>query len=140
MRTRTILQRAGAVLAAVGIAALVLPARADALVDLDLVRLTDNQVDFGDDTWTGSAPLGYGSVQWDIVDGFYTPRLIGTLHLKDAKGMYARMHISYWDGGGNYIATRHGGIVHATDNDHHHWSVDLSPLDLKQITEVHVCT
>ena len=35
---------------------------------------------------------------------------------------------------------RHGGTVHVTDNDHHHWSVDLSPVNLSQITEVHVCT
>jgi hypothetical protein len=67
-------------------------------------------------------------------------RLIGTLHLDNASGKYARMHISYWDGGGGYLYTRHGGIVHVTDNQHHHWSVDLSPTTLLQITEVHVCT
>lgn len=68
------------------------------------------------------------------------PRLIGTIHLDNASGKYARMHISYWDGGGGYIDTRHGGSVHATDNSHHEWSVDLSPVTLFQITEVHVCT
>jgi len=26
------------------------------------------------------------------------------------------------------------------DNNHHSWSVDLSPVNLSQITEVHVCT
>jgi hypothetical protein len=50
------------------------------------------------------------------------------------------MHISYWDGGGNHIATRHGGSVQAPSNGHHSWSVDLSPVNLAQITEVHVCT
>jgi hypothetical protein len=68
------------------------------------------------------------------------PRLTGTLHMEDADDMYARMHISYWDGGGNLIATRHGGIVQASGNGHQSWSVDLSPINLRQIVEAHVCT
>lgn len=77
---------------------------------------------------------------WSIVDGFYTPRLTGTLHMEDASGQFARMHISYWDGGGGYIATRHGGTVQASGNGHQSWSVDLSPVTLMQIVEAHVCT
>ena len=60
--------------------------------------------------------------------------------MKDASGKYARMHISYWDGGGSLIATRHGGIVQASGNGHQSWPVDLSPINLRQIVEAHVCT
>jgi hypothetical protein len=108
-------------------------------IDTDLVRLVDRGIDLGDNSFVLGAPLGSGSVVWSIVGGFYTPRLIGTLHLDGVSGQYGRMHISYW-GGGELIDTRHGGIVRALDNDHHSWSVDLSPLNLMQITEVHVCT
>jgi hypothetical protein len=115
------------------------PAHASTL-DTDSVRLTGNQVDFGGSVWGIDSPVGSGKLKWSVVNGFYTPELIGTIHLDDAKGKYARMHVSYWDGGGNLISTRHGGIVHATDNKHHGWSVDLSPINQSQIVEAHVCT
>jgi hypothetical protein len=141
MQLRTIVRRAAAALAAVVMASVVVAGPAEAAIDTDLVRLTDpSGIDFGDRTFVLGAPIGSGSVQWDIVSGFYTPRLIGTLHLDGVSGQYGRMHISYWDGGGGYIDTRHGGIVRAPDNGHHSWSVDLSPLNLRQITEVRVCT
>jgi hypothetical protein len=140
MQPRTIIRRAAVALAAVVMASVAMHGPADAAIDTDLVRLTGNRIDFGDNTFIAGAPLGSGSVQWDIVGGFYTPRLIGTLHLDGVSGQYGRMHISYWDGGGGYIDTRHGGIVRAPDDHHHHWSVDLSPVNLMQITEVHVCT
>jgi hypothetical protein len=109
-------------------------------IDTDFVRLTDRGIDFGGEEFALGEPVGFGRVVWSIVGGFYTPRLIGTLHLNGVSGQYARMHISYWDSVGEYIDTRHGGIVRAFDNGHHSWSVDLSPLNPSQITEVHVCT
>jgi hypothetical protein len=140
VRKRSRLTAGIGALAAVVTAVMAVPRPAEAAIDTDTVKLTDNDIDFGNDTFIAGAPLGSGSVEWDIVSGFYTPRLTGTLHLDGASGQYARMHISYWDGGGGYIDTRHGGIVQAPDNGHHDWSVDLSPLNLAQITEVHVCT
>jgi hypothetical protein len=114
---------------------------AEALVlDTDSVKVTGDEVDFGGSLWGINSPVGSGTMTWSIVSGFYTPRLTGTLHLKDAAGKYARMHISYWDGGGVHIATRHGGIVQASGNGHQSWSVDLSPTTLSQIVEAHVCT
>jgi hypothetical protein len=113
-------------------------------LDTDTVKLTDAKIDFGGSVWDGvfsHDPVGAGTLTWTIDSGFYTPHLTGTLHLWDAPNKYARMHISYWDGGGNRIDTRHGGIVQApNDNNHHSWSVDLSPLTLMQIVEAHVCT
>ena len=113
----------------------------EADIDTDLVRITDNGIDFGDNTlFIGGAPVGFGSVVWSIVDGFYTPRLIGGFHLAGVSGQYGRMHISYWDGSGEHIDTRHSRTRFAPDNDHYAWPVDVSPVNLRQITEVHVCT
>ena len=137
--TRTV-RRVVVALVAFALPVVVVPGTADAALDTDSVRLIDGDVDFGNNTFVLGAPLGSGSVVWDVVAGYYTPRLIGTIHLDGAAGKYARMHISYWDGGGAYMYTRHGGTVHASDNLHHHWSVDLSPSPLMQITEAHVCT
>jgi hypothetical protein len=110
------------------------------VLDTDRVKVTGDKVDFGGAVWGVNSPVGSGTMTWSVVDGFYTPRLTGTLHMKDAAGKYARMHISYWDGAGGHIATRHGGIVQASGNGHQSWSVDLSPLTLSQIVEAHVCT
>ena len=109
-------------------------------IDTDQVRITGKLIDFGGNMFEAGVPLGFGSVVWSITDGVYTPRLLGTLHLNNASGKFARMHISYLNGGGGLIDVRHGGIVQANDDDHHHWSVDLSPLNPSQITEVHICT
>jgi hypothetical protein len=110
------------------------------VLDTDSVKVTGDKVDFGGSVWGINSPVASGTMTWSIVDGFYTPRLTGTLHMKDADGKFARMHISYWDGGGGHIATRHGGIVEASGNGHQSWSVDLSPVTLSQIVEAHVCT
>jgi len=107
--------------------------------DRDLVKLRGDQVKFGDGTWVAGTVVGWGHVQWSVDDGFYTPRLIGYLHLDGASGKYARMHISYWYAG-EHIDTRHGGTVRASDNHHHAWSVDLAPVNQVHITEAHVCT
>jgi hypothetical protein len=140
MKLRHIIGRAAVALVAVTVAAVGFPGRAEAAIDTDPVTLTDRGIDFGAYTFVAGVPVGSGSVEWDIVSGFYTPRVTGYLHLNNVSGDYARMHVSYWDGGGSLIATRHGGTVQAPGNGHYRWSVDLSPATLAQITEVHVCT
>jgi hypothetical protein len=113
----------------------------DENIDTDQVLIAGRLVDFGASMFSAGMPVGFGRLVWSITDGFYTPRLIGTLHLNNASGKFARMHISYLNGGDGLIDVRHGGIVRSDDNDHHSWSVDLSPLDDPgQITEVHICT
>ena len=142
MLSRTYLRRAAAALATLAFATGVLARPAAAALDTDDVKLTAAKVDFGNGSFNLvlDKPTGAGQVEWNVVTGFYTPRVTGYLWLNNAKGTYARMHVSYWDGGGNYIDTRHGGVVHATDNNVRAWSVDLSPLTQYQIVEVHVCT
>jgi len=142
MRSGIIIRRSIAAIAMIAIASAAAPwpASASHILDTDTVKLTDSKVDFGGSAFAFSDPVGSGTVEWTINSGYYTPRLTGTLHLNNASGVYARMHISYWDGGGGHIDTRHGGTVQAPDNSHHSWSVDLSPITLSQIVEVHVCT
>jgi hypothetical protein len=110
------------------------------ILDTDSVKVTGSKVDFGGEYFALGEPTGSGTMTWSIVSGFYTPRLTGYLHMNNAAGKYARMHISYWDGGGGHISTRHGGAVQASGNGHQYWSVDLSPSTLAQIVEAHVCT
>ena len=112
-----------------------------ATIDTDSVRLTDYQVSFGGSVYARRVRRS-GPATWNGTSSTVSThrRLVGTLHMDHASGKYARMHISYWSGGDELIDIRHGGTVHVTDNDHHAWSVDLSPINLFQITEVHVCT
>ena len=133
---------AGAVaaIAAAAVVALVASSPAHAALDNDNVKVNGPRADFGGSVWGVHSPVGSGNMSWNVVDGFYTPRLTGTLHVEDADNLFARMHISYWDGGGNMIDVRHGGIVHVDGDDHDGFSVDLSPLNPSQIVEAHVCT
>ena len=76
----------------------------------DPVKLTDSEIDFGDSNWVGlfNDPLGPGSVNWSIDRRYYTPTLVGTLHLNNARHKWGRMHIDYYDDGpGGYIDTEH---------------------------------
>ncbi|HEX5100340.1 MAG TPA: hypothetical protein VFV94_12610 [Polyangiaceae bacterium] len=110
------------------------------VLDTDYPELTGPNIDFGGSVWAFGTPVGPGTLTWRVVDGFYTPRLVGTMHLDNASGMYARMHVSHWDGGGNLISTEHSGTKRASGMGHQSWSIDLTPLTLRQIVEVHVCT
>jgi len=110
------------------------------VLDTDYPELTGTNIDFGGSLWAFGTPLGGGTLTWRVVDGFYTPRLVGTMHLDNANGMYARMHVSHWDGGGNLISTEHSGTKQASGMGHQSWPIDMTPLNLKQIVEVHVCT
>jgi hypothetical protein len=138
----TTIRRALAALVATGAATLATTGAAHAYLP-DPVRLVDTQVDFGDNTWVGWPvydPLLTGSVQWSIDSGYYTPTLVGALHLHDAKNEWGRMHIEYYDGAGNYMYTAHSTAHEAPDNDHYAWSVNLKPPTLMQIVQVKVCT
>jgi hypothetical protein len=140
MQPRTIIRRAVVALAAVAMASVAIPRRANAAIDADLVRLSDNGIDFGDNTFFLGAPIGSGFVQWDIVSRFDTPRLIGTLPRRRLGQVRPHAHQLL---GRRWRVHRHPPQRHtsgAPDNGHHHWSVDLSPANLMQITEVHVCT
>jgi hypothetical protein len=110
------------------------------VLDTDYPELTGSQIDFGGSVWLLGTPVGPGTMTWRVVDGYYTPRLVGTMHLDNADGMYARMHVSHWDGGGNLISTEHSGTKHVSGNGHQTWSIDMTPLNLSQIVEAHVCT
>jgi hypothetical protein len=140
MRRKTI-RRAVAALAAAGAVTMAAAGSAHAFLP-DPVRLTDPEIDFGDSNWVGliSDPLGTGSVQWSVTGGFYTPTLVGTLHLNNARNEWGRMHIDYYDGGGTLLYTEHSTAHFASDNNHHQWSVNLLPSTPMQIVQARVCT
>ena len=142
MKVTTLVRRAALALVPVLAASAAVVGPAHASLDSDHVTLKGNPVDFGGDTWNSvlKVPNNAGRVNWSVTHRYYTPELTGYLYLHNAKGKYARMHIGYFDGAGGLIDVHHGGIVHATDDDLHAWSVDLWPETLYQIVEVEVCT
>ena len=111
-------------------------------VETDLLKITDRGIDFGDSNWGGGIindPLGPGSVQWSVDDGYYSAELVGTLHLNGVADQFGRMHIEFRSYG-DLIQTRHSATLHATDNGHFERSVDLAPTEVGHITDVVVCT
>jgi hypothetical protein len=108
----------------------------------DIIKITSTGIDFGDSNWIGltGEPFGSGSVNWSVPDcDWYTARVVGTLHLNNVSGQFGRMHVSYW-WGGDHVATRHSGILHATDNGHEELAVNMSGNVGTNVDEVHVCT
>ncbi len=140
MNAKSTIRRAGAALAIATMAATAAGASADAAIDTDLVLITDSGIDFGDNTYLISAPIGWGSVEWNVTNGYYTPTLSGYMHLDNVSGQYGRMHMSYWDGGGHLLYTDHSPSLHVNSNRHQQLPVLLSPSTPAQIFEVHVCT
>ena len=48
--------------------------------------ISQSAVRVGVDRYLISAPIGWGSVEWDLVNGYYTPTLTGYLHLDNVSG------------------------------------------------------
>jgi hypothetical protein len=109
-------------------------AAAKSIFDRDGVQLTSAGFDFGDDTFEDGAPTGNGTLNWVLENGQVTPKLQGTLHLKNVSTC-ARMRMHYLNGTA-LLTTREGGRVCAPDNAHHAWSVNLSPYSDIAITSV----
>lgn len=104
----------------------------------DDVKITESGFDFGDEWWGVGAPIGDGHVLWPMEDGRITPLLSGTLHLNDVAGGCARMNLRYLTESGTFIASRAGGTVCASDNDHHEFTVSLDPYTSNTIGKVNV--
>jgi hypothetical protein len=84
-------------------------------------------VGFGGAGWLFGAPVGSGSVSWNLENGTLKPHLTGTLHLVNNAGQCARMNLDYLTEFGAFITSRSGGTVCAANNSHHTWTVDLAP-------------
>jgi hypothetical protein len=82
---------------------------------------------FGGAGWLFGAPIGSGSVSWNLENGTLKPHLTGTLHLVNNAGTCARMNINYLTDAGGFITSRAGGIVCAPNNNAFAWSVNLAP-------------
>ena len=133
---------ATAALAAVALTMLAVPGRADAYEDIDTVKLTSRQIDFGSDDWVGllSEPWGSARIYWDVVDGFSTPKIVGWLHLNNAAYQYARIYLTFYDGAGNYVSQMYSDTEYVWNNDHHSFGMDLRPYPDRQIVSLRVCT
>ena len=115
-------------------------ASADAAIDTDLVLITDSGIDFGDNTYLISAPIGWGSVEWNVTNGYYTPTLSGYMHLDNVSGQYGRMHMSYRDGGGHLLYTRSQPFPSRQQRRAPNSSGARLAVDAGADLEVHVCT
>ena len=110
----------------------------DGTYDRDAVRLTDPGIDFGDTIWLPvGAPLGIGSVDWEIECGTFTVDVVGTLHLDGVEGQYGRVEVGYWNGDLR-LDVRHSQTRRAPDNGHHEWPVRIS--NAIDVYAVEVCT
>lgn len=125
---------------AIGAASLTFAGTAQAVViDTDQPKLTGNGYDFGNGGFVGGAPTGSGELKFVLGDSKIEPKLSGTIHLNDADGTCARMHLEYRDKNGSSLTpTEHGGTVCAYDDRHHEFTVDLSPYEDKDIASVKV--
>jgi hypothetical protein len=104
----------------------------------DSVKITEDGVDFGDDSWSFGQPSGSGSVSWTIANGVVTPRATGIIHLNNSSGECARINLRYLTETGSYIDSRPGGTVCSPDNAHNRWSVNLAPYGHRDIGQVQV--
>ena len=84
-------------------------------------------VGFGGPGWLFGAPVGSGSVSWNLENGTLKPHLRGTLHLVNNAGTCARMNINYLTDAGVFITSMPGGTVCAPNNGAFAWTVDLAP-------------
>jgi hypothetical protein len=104
------------------------------------VKITEPNYDFGSEGWDGfGAPWGPGDMHFhEEANGVISPHLLGYLHINNASGACARMHLDYYTEAGDHIVTEHGGEVCAGDNSHHHWRVDLQPFESADIYSVEI--
>jgi hypothetical protein len=107
-----------------------------AVIDTDSVKLTGTGYDFGNATFVAGAPTGGGDLKFDYTGGQIKPHLTGTLHMNDADGTCARMHLDYRDKNGASIVVKHGGTVCVNDDKHQEFSVDLEPYADNKIASV----
>jgi len=97
-----------------------------AVIDNDPVQLLSNRFDFGDNTFVAGAPTGSGNVAWDYSLGIVSPQATGTLHLRNAAGLCARMRLEQFSRAGALLVTTVGGTVCAANNAHQTFAVNLN--------------
>ena len=82
--------------------------------------------------------LSDGRLWWRMVDGAPSPLLEGTLHLAGVRGSCARMKLDYLATSGVALTTKYGGVVCASSDNHHRFSVSLQPYTSSKIGQVRV--
>jgi hypothetical protein len=105
----------------------------------DTVRLTAGGVDFGNDTWGVSSPVGSGTLDWGQGEGMnLTPHLTGTLYLNNVAGLCARVALIYLDELGAVRGEEYSGRACAPGTKRYSAAIDLAPFTSSKIERVTV--
>lgn len=106
----------------------------------DLVRLTANHVDFGDDPFDValSMPLGFGVLDWNLTGGTIRPTLTGRIYMNDSRGREAKVQMRFFDVFGTQLADRRSESFYPTSDGLQSWAVDYSPYANSSIEKVEV--
>lgn len=84
----------------------------------DPIRIETVGYDFGDGGLDSSnAPVGCGTVSWDLGNGTITPRLTGTLYAKNGIGTEIRMRLRHFDVDGTLLQTTNGSTKQVLTDD-----------------------
>jgi hypothetical protein len=98
------------------------------VLDTDAFVLDSEEVDFLD-----------GSVEFEMVNGYMTPRISGKLRVEELDNSCARVVIEHFDGD-TLLGTEEGNDMCVEDDDPHQWNVDRSgvsnPLTDKVVVSV----
>jgi hypothetical protein len=112
------------------------PAQA-ALVSIDPIKITTQELDFGADPWVLGAPLNSAVLGWDNTNGQKSAILSGTLYINNASGTCARMRLETYDANHLFVNSRNGGTVCAPNGALHSWTVYFDTAASSTITHAH---
>lgn len=96
-------------------------------VGTDLVKISRAEVDFGVGTFANGTAPSSGTLHWEVINGYQIrPRLEGTLYMKEAKYLCARVNLKYSSSLPNIgvIDTTYGEEHCASDDDLHTFAVN----------------
>jgi hypothetical protein len=109
--------------------------------DWDRPLMTSQGIDFGKGSYFFGAPVGTGLLLWDRSNGRVNPLLSGTIHLDNVSQEWGRIHMGYFDPGGNLLVTYHSTSHKAIDNAHHEFAVDFPRRPPRaDLAAVEICT
>ena len=102
------------------------------------VKITEENFDFGGDSFVLGAPTNSGVVGWSWSAGKITPHVSGYIHINNAASACARLQIKYFSIDGDLLETKYGGKVCASDNAHWYRHIDLSKYSDWKIASIKI--
>jgi hypothetical protein len=104
----------------------------------DDVKIKEDGVDLGGNTFGLSDPSSPGTMYWNLHNGVSTPHLVATIWLNNSGGECARVNLRYLTDGGSELTQKHGGTICAAGNSLQGFGVDLDPYSSNKIGKVDV--